>query len=67
MAYVIAARTNAPPVWTQAIVYEVSSTGTGISSAGISHFAARSECLQVLKSMVNKWTWPTGHQKVSMI
>jgi CTP:phosphocholine cytidylyltransferase-like protein len=61
MAYVVALKSHAAPVWVQSTVYE---TTTGGISSGASHFDTRSHCLDILHAMVAPhWSWVTGHQK----
>jgi hypothetical protein len=65
LAYVIAKKTNAAPVWVDGIVYEVAKQNKGgISAAGVSHFDTRSLCLSVLQNMTKDFPWVTGYQKV---
>lgn len=67
MAYAVALQTNAAPVWTSVIVYEIGGSGSGISSGG-QHFDTRSDCLNVLQGMMGgKIPWVTGYQKMSKI
>ena len=54
------------PVWVKATIYEVSTTGIGISS-GKSHFVDRSNCLSVLKETMKQWDWPLGKQKTMRV
>lgn len=59
-AHIIAAITNAPPVWINGVVYDIATNGI---SSGQSHFMDRGVCLSKLKEYTKQWPWVTGHQK----
>lgn len=64
MAYVVAKRSGAAPVWVDGVVYEVSEKGI---SSGQGHFADRGECVALLQRLTGDWPWVTGKQKVSRL
>jgi glucuronyl/N-acetylglucosaminyl transferase EXT2 len=65
MQYVVSVQSQAPPVWTKVIFYDIASGG--ISSGG-SHFDIRSECVQRLEKLSGyKYPWHIGYQKVTKL
>eukprot|EP01036_Dinobryon_divergens_P029815 gene29815-38969_t len=67
MAYVVAEKSRAAPVWVRGTVYEISSQGI---SSGQTHFVDRSRCLSVLNHLLTTGghagrglQWVIGYQK----
>eukprot|EP01034_Spumella_vulgaris_P026605 gene26605-33209_t len=80
MAYVVARKSQAAPVWVKATVFETNFKGGGISDEK-GHFVSRSSCLDTLRNLTSSstsntqnansnknagdaWPWVTGYQKV---
>lgn len=61
MAYVIAKKSNAAPVWVKSIVYEEAESGI---SAQDSHFENRGDCLTELAALDKASPWVVGYQKI---